>query len=480
MTTLHPYPAYKPSAVPWLGDVPAHWEVVQLGRIGVFSKGSGGTKDDEVPDGIPCVRYGDLYTTHTHFIRRTRSFVSPARASAYSPINRGDVLFPTSGETIEDIGKSAVNLMHTQILCGGDLIVFRPMVPMEPKFAGYLLDCPAAQTQKSLMGRGITIMHIYSGQLKYLWLSLPPLPEQAAIARYLDHADRRIRRYISAKRKLIALMEEERQAVVNQAVTRGLDPNVRLKPSGVEWLGDVPEHWETMRARFLLKEVDTRSTSGRETHLSMSQTLGLVPSHLVEQSLISDSYMGGKLCREGDLVLNRLKAHLGVFALAKQSGVISPDYSVFRKRGSVNMEYFLKVLRLPALRIELRVRAKGIVEGFWRLYTEDFFDIRLPVPSSGEQHAIIEYLDKTTADVDTAIARARRQVELVQEYRTRLISDVVTGKLDVREAAALLPDEADDEEPMDEGGPLADSVAEDFYDPDESVEELALESEVTV
>ena len=111
---------------------------------------------------------------------------------------------------------------------------------MEAKLAGYSLDCPGAQTQKSMMGRGITIMHIYSGQLKYLWLPLPPLPEQAAIVRYLDYVDRHIRRYVAGKRKLIALLEEEKQAVVNRAVTRGLDPNVRLKPSGVEWLRDVP------------------------------------------------------------------------------------------------------------------------------------------------------------------------------------------------------------------------------------------------
>ena len=245
------YPAYKPSGVGWLGDVPGHWEVVQLGRIGAFSKGSGGTKEDEVPDGVPCVRYGDLYTTHRYFVSQTRSYVSREKANAYTPINRGDVLFPTSGETIDEIGKSAVNLMHPQVLCGGDLIVFRPTIPIEPKFAGYALDCPAAQTQKSLMGRGITIMHIYSGQLKYLWLALPPLPEQRTIVRYLDYMDRRIRRYVSAKRKLIALLEEEKQAVVNRAVTRGLDPNVRLKPSGVEWLGDVPEHWEVRRLKTI-------------------------------------------------------------------------------------------------------------------------------------------------------------------------------------------------------------------------------------
>ena len=437
---LRSYSAYKPSGVPWLGDVPEHWDVVQLGRIGVFSKGSGGTKDDEVLDGIPCIRYGDLYTTHKYFISQTRSYISPAKAGAYTPIKRGDVLFPTSGETIEEIGKSAVNLMHTQVFCGGDLIIFRPTVPMEPKFAGYALDCAAAQTQKSLMGRGVTIMHIYSGQLKYLWLPLPTLAEQTAIVRFLDHADEQIQRYIASKERLIALLEEERQALVHQAVTRGLAPNVKLKDSGVEWLGYVPEHWEIMRARFLLNEVDIRSATGTETHLSMSQVLGLVPGNLVEQSLISNSYAGGKLVEEGDLVLNRLKAHLGVFALAKQSGVISPEYSVFRKRHLMSMKYFEQVFRLPVLRTELRIRAKGIVEGFWRLYTNDLFDIRMPVPSFTEQQVIVDYLDKTTAITDAGIARARQQIELIEEYRTRLIADVVTGKIDVREVAERLPE----------------------------------------
>ena len=263
---------------------------------------------------------------------------------------------------------------------------------------------------------------------------IPPIEEQDVIIQYLDDADQRIQQYVSAKERLIALLQEERQAVIHEAVTRGLDLNVKLKPSGVEWLGDVPEHWEVRRSRYLFREIDSRSPTGEETHLSMSQKLGLVPSHLVEQSLISDSYAGGKLCERGDLVLNRLKAHLGVFALSNQMGVISPDYSVFRKRTLGNMKYFEKVLRLPALRTELRIRSKGIVEGFWRLYTDDFFDIRLPTPPEIEQDLIMEHLERTTNEIDAAIDRARRQIELIEEYRTRLIADVVTGKLDVREA----------------------------------------------
>ena len=220
---LDPNVRLKPSGVEWLGDTPAHWEVVQLGRIGVFSKGSGGTKDDEVPDGIPCVRYGDLYTTHKYFISKTRSCISPTKANSYTPIDKGDVLFPTSGETIEEIGKSAVNVSDSQVLCGGDLIIFRPKTPMEPRFAGYALDCHAAQTQKSLMGRGITIMHIYSSQLKYLWLPLPPLDEQAAIVEYLDKATAGIDAAIARARRQIELLDEYRTRLIADVVTGNLD-----------------------------------------------------------------------------------------------------------------------------------------------------------------------------------------------------------------------------------------------------------------
>ena len=478
-STPRPYRTYRPSGISWLGDVPEHWEVAQLGRIGTFSKGSGGTKDDEVPNGIPCVRYGDLYTTHKFFISQTRSCVSPAKASAYTPISRGDVLFPTSGETIEEIGKSAVNLIHTQVLCGGDLIVFRATIPMEPKFAGYALDCPAAQTQKSLMGRGITIMHIYSGQLKYLWLSLPPLDEQHAIVRYLGYVDRRIRRYVAAKRKLIALLEEEKQAIVNRAVTRGLDPNVRLKPSGAEWLGDVPEHWEVRRAKFLYREADERSTTGTEELMSVSHITGVTPRKKSVTMFLAESNIGYKLCRPGDIVINTMWAFMAALGVARQIGLVSPSYGVYRPLNHEHMNhvYIDSLLRTEAYRANYTIRSTGITSSRLRLYPESFLDIPLLCPPSAEQVAIVEHLERATSCTNAAIARTRRQIELVEEYRTRLITDVVTGKLDVREAAAQLPDEADHQGPVEEGSPMADGLDEEIYDAEE---EPAIAEEVRI
>ena len=448
MTTkseLNPYPAYKPSGIPGLGDVPEHWDVVQLGRIGVFSKGSGGTKEDEVPDGIPCIRYGDLYTTHKSFIGHTRSCVSPARASAYTPIDKGDVLFPTSGETIEEIGKSAVNLMNTRVLCGGDLIIFRPTIPIDPKFAGYALDCPAAQTQKSLMGRGITIMHIYSSQLKYLGLPLPPPDEQVAIVRYLDHADELINRYISAKERLIALLEEQHQAVIHKYATAGLLPNAPLKDTGIPWASHVPRHWQLRR----LKEV-TRIIRGKFAHRPRNdpslyggpypflQTGDVALSNkwikVHKQTLNERGLAVSALFPAGTLVMT-IAANIGDVAVLSYDACFPDSVVGFIPSGHVERDYLYYLFR--AMKTEFLRDAPVNTQG--NLNVERTGNRTIPLPDTQEQRAIVNRLDQVTESTDEAISLAHRQVALIREYRTCLIADVVTGQIDVRNFGNRLP-----------------------------------------
>ena len=221
--TGQPYPAYKPSGVEWLGDVPTHWDVQQLGRMGTLSKGNGGSKADEAPAGVPCVRYGDLYTTHTRFIKSSRAFVSQARAADYTPLKHGDILFAASGESIDEIGKSAVNLILSGACCGGDIIVFRPKYRTHAPFMGYVTDCWSSAMQKATMGRGFTVVHIYATQLKQLLLPVPAHSEQAAIARYLDYAERRIQRYVESEQRQIHLLNEYRSRLIADVVTGKLD-----------------------------------------------------------------------------------------------------------------------------------------------------------------------------------------------------------------------------------------------------------------
>lgn len=221
--TGNPYPAYKPSGVKWLGEVPEHWEVRQLGRLGRIIKGNGGSKEDEVNEGVPCIRYGDIYTQYRFFIEGNRSYVSPERAASYTPINYGDVLFAASGETIEEIGKSAVNLITIPAVCGGDVLRFTPTTPVDPRFMGYVCDSPSSVVQKSLMGRGFTIMHLYGLQLKYLSLPLPPLPEQTAIARFLDTTTTTISTAREKALREIELFREYRTRLIADVVTGKLD-----------------------------------------------------------------------------------------------------------------------------------------------------------------------------------------------------------------------------------------------------------------
>ena len=238
------YPKYRDSGVEWLGEIPAHWKVVELARIGSFLKGRGGTKRDEKQDGIPCIRYGDLYSHHDGFIHQARSCIRQGNAVGYTPIEHGDVLFAASGETLEEIGESAVNLMQSEAVCGGDIILFRSNRSLVPEFMGYAARAPHAVHQKSRMGRGFTVAHIYIAQLRGLRIPLSPLPEQRAIAAFLDRETGRIGRLVRSKERLVELLREKRASLITRAVTKGLDPEVPMKETGIEWLGAIPAHWD--------------------------------------------------------------------------------------------------------------------------------------------------------------------------------------------------------------------------------------------
>ena len=345
---LKPHPAYKDSGVEWLGTVPAHWEVRHLGRIGRFSKGGGGTKEDATEHGVPCVRYGDLYTHHRFFITASRTCVSPElAATVYTPIQYGDVLFAGSGETIDEIGRSAVNLIRGPVCCGGDVIIFRPSIDAEARFLGYVADCSASVHQKACIGRGFTVVHIYSSDLKYMTVAVPPVPEQAAIVRFLDHADRRIRRYIQAKETLIALLQEQKQAVIHRAVTRGLDPNVRLKPSGVDWLGEVPARWKVLRFGRLFREVVDTGYPDKEL-LSIDRFLGVVrQSDTGRKQRASEERSAYKRVRPGQLAYNLMNAFMGSIGVSSLGGILSPAYAVAEPIVEMDTRYFHYLLRTP-------------------------------------------------------------------------------------------------------------------------------------
>ena len=177
---LDPSVRLKPSGTEFLGDIPEHWQVRCLGQIGTLFKGKGGNRQDDVSTGVPCIRYGDLYTSHRYLILNSSSFVSEEKYLQYTALRFGDLVFAGSGETLDEIGKSAVNLMRSKACCGADTILFRSRHEIDPQFLGYAADCHSSIAQKATMGRGITVMHIYRDHL-----SASPLQSRLSLSRSL-------------------------------------------------------------------------------------------------------------------------------------------------------------------------------------------------------------------------------------------------------------------------------------------------------
>lgn len=456
--TPSPYPAYRPSEVPWLGDVPEHWEVRRLRTVTELrvSNVDKHTIDDELP--VRLCNYVDVYK-NDHISGRMsfmRATATPEETDRFR-LAAGDVLITKDSETWDDIGVPAlVTEPAPDLISGYHLALLRPY-PAE-LVGGFLLralQSKALAYQFHIEARGVTRYGLAHASIKAARLPLPPLDEQAAIVRYLEHVNRRIQRYIAAKRKLIALLEEQKQVVIHQAVTRGLDPDVPLKPSGVEWLGDVPEHWERRRLKTVLQSVDRRSVTGNETLLSLRRDHGVViyAEHFARPSQ-SRSLVGFKLLEEDQLVVNRLQANNGLVFCSTLSGLVSPDYSVFDRRVALRMQFLSDLLRTPSYRSYFRRNSTGLgtgTAGFLRLYDDKFLETKVHLPPLPEQTAILEYLDEATTDIDSAIDRTHRQIALFEEYRARLVADVVTGKLDVREAAARLSDEAEEQSVSPDG-----------------------------
>ena len=475
---LHPYAVYRPSGVWWLGHVPEHWEVRRLRSVAAIVNGATPSTN------VPTFWDGDIiWLTPEDLGRLERRHISDSKRRITT------AGYESCGTTLGPPGSVAIStrapIGHLGILTSASCVNqgCRLLVPVEAIRSDYLYyEIATARPELESIGQGSTFTEISRGKLGGLLVAVPPFPEQAAIVRYLDYVDRRIRRYVAAKERLIFLLEEEKQAVINRAVTRGLDPNVPLKPSGVEWLGDVPEHWEVRRAKFLYSEADERSATGAEELMSVSHLTGVTPRKKTVTMFQAESNIGYKLCRPGDIVINTMWAYMAALGVARQNGLVSPSYGVYRPRntGHLRRDYIDPLLRMEAYRSNYVVKSTGITSSRLRLYAESFLDIPLLRPPSTEQAAIVEFLDNATAYIDTAIDRARRQIGLLREYRTRLIADVVTGKLDVRAAAAHLPDEADDRDLIAERGRLAENIDGSVRDANEAVGELIEEGEVTV
>lgn len=424
----------KPSGVPWFDVIPTHWDVMRLAHMGTFLKGRGIARGDITEEGVQAILYGDIYTQYDvkaeTLVRRTSAEV----AAGSQRLFRGDLLLTGSGETKEDIGKCVVYLGSEPAYAGGDVIIIRQN-KAHSLFLSYVLNSLPIVAQKTMMAKGEIVVHIYSSDLRDIVLPLPPIEEQRAIAAFLDERTVRIDGLIARKERLVALLKERRQAIITRAVTRGLDPNAKLKDSGVDWLGEVPEGWAVEKFIRLVKITEGQVNPEVEPYLDM---LLIAPNHIESrtgrlhsrETAVQQAAESGKyLCPSGSVVYSKIRPALRKATIAPEECLCSADmYPMTGINGMANLyllwlilsDSFSQRVVLDSERVAMPKVNRETMNSYW-----------LPLPPRAEQEAIVSYINAQTARIDGVVERVSDAILRLREYRSSLISSAVTGKIRV-------------------------------------------------
>lgn len=441
-----PYPSYRLSDISWLGQVPEHWSICR-GKI-LFV-----TIDERSVAGKE-----ELLTVSAQYgvIPRSAANVTMFKAESYVGYKLcwpGDLVINSLWAWAQGLGVSQYHGIVSSVYG-----VYRPLSRVTPRFIHLLVRSIPFQWELQVRSKGIWLSRLQLSDDGFLRapFPLPPLAEQIGIVKYLDYVDVRIRQYINAERRLIGLLEEEKQVIVNQAVTRGLDPNVQFKPSSVEWLGDVPDHWEVCKLKHKVEMNNSTLPETTDPYFEFSYIdIGSVESgSLSEQPQKLLFHMAPSRARRivenGDTIVSTVRTYLKAtwFAENISNIICSTGFAVLTPGRDLSPKFVSYVTQSNAFTDQVMADSVGVA--YPAISDTRLGSIVFCIPPLDEQAPIVEHLDKITVDIDAAIARARKQIELLQEYRTRLIADVVTGKLDVREAVAQLPEDGGEVELVDD------------------------------
>ena len=305
-----------------------------------------------------------------------------------------------------------------------------PRHETDTRFYYYWLSMQTGYLQ--ILGRGSTFMELSTDGLKSLNIPHPSPPQQRAIADYLDRETARLDALVAAKERVLGLLAEKRRALITRAVTRGLDPNVPFRDSGIPWLGKIPAHWKTERAKWLFGERDQRSDTGEEELLTVSHLTGVTRRSEKDVNMFeAETTEGYKVCLSGDLVINTLWAWMGAMGVSPVDGIVSPAYNVYEPGARFHPSYIDALVRSPIFAQEVTRYSKGVWSSRLRLYPEGFFVVSLPVPPPSEQREIVDHIAKETGKLDELRAATERTTALLKERRAALIAAAVTGQLEV-------------------------------------------------
>lgn len=438
------------TALPWMESCPEQWKIVRPKTI--FRRMQRPVRPE---DGVVTAFRDGVVTLRKN--RRTTGFTEALQEIGYQGIRKGDLVIHAMDAFAGAIGVSDSDGKGTPVysVCqptGDANSWYYALMLREMSRSGYLLSLAKGIRERSTDFR--------FADFASLLVPLPPLEEQVQIVRFVQHLDSRVNRLVKAKRRLIELLNEQKQAIIHQAVTRGLDPTVPLKPSGIDWLGDVPANWDVLPLSQILKERKEKNNPIKTRDiLSLGLNTGVIPygektggGNKAKEDL--SAYM---LAYPGDIVVNSMNVVVGSVGLSKYFGAVSPVYYMLHPRYDRDkVEFFDAVFHSPVFQMSLFGLGNGIMfiesKSSGKLNTirlripmRKLNRVLLPYPPADEQEKIVAQLEEATKSVGAAISKTQAEIDLIREYRTRLVADVVTGQLDVRQHpwANVDPDQED-------------------------------------
>ena len=414
------YLEYKDSGVEWIEEIPAHWKIKKIKHIATFVS----EKSTPEPDAIKISPENVESETG-----KVLDFYSSYDAVGVK-FQDGDVLFNKIRVYL-----SKVVFAKYDGYSLGEMIVIRPALQRMGKYLFYLMLSNCFIEYCDSISYGAKMPRTAVDDILNAKIPIPLDQEKLQIANFLDRKTEQIDELIRIKERQIELLQEQRTALINQAVTKGLDPNVEMKPSGVEWIGEIPAHWEVRRNKRIFHERDDRSETGEEELLTVSHITGVSPRAEKKNvgMFLAETMEGYKHCSVGNLVINTMWAYMGALGVSSFDGIVSPSYNVYQLKSSEYApKYYDYLYRTPNHIKEIIRWSKGIWHSRWRLYPDAFFSMFAITPPFSEQTKIAGFLNCKTGQIDELIAAEQRKIELLKEYRQSLISEAVTGKIDVR------------------------------------------------
>lgn len=415
------YDTYKDSGIEWIGQIPEHWEVKRVGYYLNFSRGLSITKKNLKDEGIPCVNYGEIHSKYGFCVDPEKHFLKCVdkeyiKTSNKSLLQRGDFVFADTSEDIEGSGNFTCLDSDTPTFAGYHTIILRQN-QIDYKFLAYYFDSLEYRNQIRSAVYGIKVYSITQAILKETSLIHPPKSEQTAIANYLDRKTAEIDQLIADKKRLVVLYQEEKTAIINQAVTKGINPDAKLKDSGIEWLGDIPEHWEVKKLKYVVKV-----SSGEGIKSEKIKPEGDYPVYGGNGILGFTSDFNSN---SDDIIIGRVGAKCGNVRLVMKEKWISDNALVAIQTSNDSKEFLTVQLQNMNLNDLANKNAQPLITGTMIKEKLGVF------PPKNEQTAIVQHIEKESARINAKITQAEECIKLLTEYRTALISEVVTGKVKV-------------------------------------------------